>query len=528
MKVTASGAGSRTSLSRAAVLFLLAILASGTACRPASDDTANRSVTVLYQADERIFGPYWSVEAWFLMFLPLVAYDANGEIAPRLARAWDPSPDFRTWIFHLRSDVRWHDGVSTTAHDVKFTLELQARPDILFDDAWHDVDSIVVRDDTTLTIHYRRPKNALNTWMVYWPRHLLEPLDPKKFWEWEFWTRPVGNGPYRYVRHVPKTMVELEANPDFYAGKPAIERVLIKFGGAAAVTELLSGNVDILTWLNKADIPKLAADPRFHVYYHQVPWLKVLAWNHGHAAFADARVRRALTSAIDRRELLRVLNLPPDLRLTDVLFTPRQYHRGEVPEPIPYDPDMARALLADAGWRDEDGDGILERGGRPFRFTALVASGEDEAIAVYVQAALRRIGVEMRVERMEMNVLRERLRTSAFEAAFFPFWNHVDGHRQWLGAGIERGYESGEVGRIGYRNAEVARLLAAVKETADPDEQDRIYRQLAPIVLADVPITFLFPAVTAYAVHRRVRGLESPFRGDPVTYMEGLWLEDGE
>jgi peptide/nickel transport system substrate-binding protein len=363
---------------------------------------------------------------------------------------------------------------------------------------------------------------------VYWPKHLLERLDPKKFWDWEFWTHPVGNGPYRYVRHVPNTMVELEANPDFFAGKPKIEHVFIKFGGATEVTELLSGNVDIITKVNQATIPKLAADPRFRVYHHlgrHVPWLKALVWNHRHPLFADARVRRALTSAIDRRELLRLLNLPPDLPLTDALFTPRQYHRGELPAPIPHEPETARALLAEAGWRDTDGDGIRERGGRPCHFTTLVAFAEDEAVAVYVQAALRRVGVEMRVERLEMSVQQRRLRTGAFEAAIVAFWNHVDSHVQWLGAGLERGDESEEFGSIGYRNAEVARLLDEAKQTADPDAQDRIYRQLAPIISADVPITFLFPRLQTYVVHRRVRGLESPFRADPMRYMERLWIE---
>jgi peptide/nickel transport system substrate-binding protein len=224
--------------------------------------------------------------------------------------------------------------------------------------------------------------------------------------------------------------------------------------------------------------------------------------------------------------LLQILNLPRDLRLADVLYTPRQYHRGEITEPIPYAPDTATALLTNAGWRDTDGDGVRDRGGRPFRFTALAGSAEDEAAGVYVQAALRRVGVAMRLERLEMEALRERVRLGAFEAAFFPFWNHVTGHARWLGYGAQRELEMADfAASIHYRNVAVARLLAAAQQTADPEEQDRIYRQLAPLVYADVPITFLFPRVQAYAVHRRVRGLQSPFHGDPVSSMETLWLE---
>ena len=157
----------------AALLLVMIHLVLVPACQRASDKSAE-SITVLYDSDERLFGPYHSDAAWFLMFLPLVTWNEHGEVAPRLAQSWERSPDFRNWTFYLRSDVRWHDGVPTTAHDVKFTIEFQGRPDILFDDAWHDVDSIIVHDDTTLTIHYARPKDALNEWVVYWPKHIIE------------------------------------------------------------------------------------------------------------------------------------------------------------------------------------------------------------------------------------------------------------------------------------------------------------------------------------------------------------------
>ena len=496
-------------------------------CRPERPLADARPLTVLYDADERVFGPYWSVEAWFLMFLPLVTWDEHGEIAPALARRWERSPDARVWTFHLRSDVRWHDGTPTTAHDVKFTIELQGRTDVLFDDAWHEVDSIRVPDDTTLTIYYLRAKDALNTWMVYWPRHLLESLPPREFMSWTFWTRPVGNGPYRYVRHVPKTMVELEANLDFYAGKPAIDRVIIKFVGASPITELLSGTVDVVAWANLADLSKLAGDPRLRVYYQlapEVPWLTVLAWNQRHPALADARVRRAFTAAINRRELLALLNLPPDLGLADAPYTPGQYRRRELRESIPYDPRTAGDLLAEAGWRDADGDGIRERAGKPLRLTLLAGRDVDRTVAVYVQAALRRVGADIAVESVEMDVVRQ-LRSGDFDAALSPFWNHPDSHLAWFGPGIGQNRRRPESDLIGYRNPDVARLLAAARAAVDLAERDRFYGQVAPLIQADVPVTFLFPAVQAYVVRRELQGLIEPYRADPVQFLEHLWWE---
>ena len=481
------------------------------------DPTNKSSLTILYDADERIFGPYWSVEAWFMMFLPLVTWDADGRIAPRLARSSEYTSDSKHWTFHLRPDVRWHDGVPVSAHDIKFSIELAAHPDILFDDAWHDVDSITVYDDTTLTIHYGRPKDARNTWIVYWPKHLLEELDPSNFFEWAFWSQPVGNGPYRYVRHVPKTMTELEANPDFFDGPPSIDRLIIKFGGASGITELLSGNVDVLTHLNQADILKLGNDPQFQVYHHvhpELPWFMTILWNHRHPAFADPRVRRALTMAIDRQTLLSVLNLPPYIVVTDAPVAAR-HHREQLLEPLPYDPEEARVLLAEAGWLPESTrDGNAGRDS--LRFEALVmATNVSEQAAVIVQASLRAIGVDMQIRMLDRGVVRSRVRSGDFDAAFHPLWNNVDGYLNWFGP------ES----PLGYNDPEVMRLLRSIKETMDPAQLERIYRPLTSLFQRDMPITFLFSEAQSYAVAWWLRGLESPYRADPMQFAERLWIE---
>ena len=504
---------------RRAVLTVLAFLAVLGCSSGQNRQTAHPpTLTILYDADERVFAPYWNVEAQFLMFLPLVTFGERGEAVGRLARRWEHSSDRRIWTFYLRSDVKWHDGVPVTAHDVKFTIELSAHPDILFEDVFHDLESITVSDDTTLTLVYLRPKDMRNDWAVYYPKHLLEHLDPKEFWEWEFWTHPVGNGPYRYVRHVPKTMVELEANPDFFVGKPKIDRLILKFGGQG-ITELLSGNVDVLTNVNQADLPKLGGDPRFNISYSiwpGAPWLSTIYWNQQYSAFGDARVRRALTLAIDRRELLRALNLPEVIRLTDVIFTARQYWSGEVPALLPYDTVGAKRLLGEAGWSDSNGDGIRDKEGEPLRFEAVLNAGDlTERAAILVQSYLRRVGVAMELRPLENRVWRGKLNSGDYDAAFAPLWNAIDGHLQWLG----------DKARFGYDNPAVAELLASVKETADQDEIDAIYREIMPIIRADLPMTILFPQVQTYVVDRRLRGLESPYRGDPIMFMEDLWLE---
>ena len=512
---------------RLTLLSACLLVVAGPACRPHGDQISSdeSTVTVLYIGDERILGPYWEMPAQFLMFLPLVTLDQSGQMQPRLAQRWEHSSDYREWTFHLQQDVRWHDGIPVTAHDIKFSLELFAHPDVLFGGAGQGIKSITVPDDSTLRITYTQPTDARDTWMVYYPRHLLKDLEPKEFFRWEFWTHPVGNGPYRYVRHVPKTMIALEANPDFYKGRAKIDGVVLKFGGSSALTELLSGNVDAITSVSRAAIPKLAGDPRFRVYDHGYPsgWLYAIYWNHGHPLFRDATVRRALTLAINRRELAQVLNLPENVPIFDVIFTNQQFLQRKLGQPLPYDPVRAKKLLEEAGWHDGDGDGIRERAEEKFRFTAMVPGRELDVVgmqkaAIYVQAQLRKIGVSMEVQPLDSTVLRPRLWAGDFEAAFHRFWNATTGHLSLFG----------EKSSIGYSNPKVIELLKAAQITMDPDAKGQIYRELMDIFREDMPLTFLFPQIQTFVAHRRLRGLHSPYWGGTLRHMEDLWLEDEE
>lgn len=479
-------------------------------------------MTLLYGDDEWTLSPAASVFAQFLVFLPLVTYAGEGgESRPALAERWEHSPDGRTWRFYLRRDVRWHDGRPVTAHDVKFTMDLWSHP-VVHAEVGRPLESVTVIDDHTVEVVAREPgRFLLWGWPVFYPKHLLEGLDPEKFNRWEFWTRPVGNGPYRYVRHVPKMMMELEANPDYYRGKPRIDRVILKFERGNPVVELLSGGVDAAP-IALGDIPKLAEDPRFRVYHALSPRRVQLYWNQRSELFRDPRVRRALTLAMDRRGLHGALGLPEDLPFTDGVYTPRQFRERRLPEPLPHDPEAAAELLAQAGWRVRGSEGVRARGGRELRFTMIVPGGVPSGrmllrAAIFLQDQLSRAGIRTEVRPLENLVLRERLRAGEYEAGIHWTGSSPKAHAAFLGEGSA----------TGYANSTVEALLDSALAAVELDERDRIFRALAKIVEADMPVTFLYPEVQSWAVHRRIRGLETPFRADPIFYMEELWLEDG-
>jgi len=496
------------------MLQMLALAAAGCARRDRGGNARPSTVIMALSSVAEIRPD--NTDADFLIFSPLTERDEHGELVPRLAQSWEHSADSLEWTYHLRRDARWHDGVPVTAHDVKFTLDLLSHPDV----QQYIFESVRVVDDYTVTVRVRRFQNdGYQDDIVYYPRHLLEGLDKKQFMDWEFWTDPVGSGPYRFVRYVPETVIEYEANPEYFLGEPKIKHMLLKFVGRAGLTELQSGQVDVVvSGMSSTEIPIVLADPRFRVYYKFLDRPVVIYWKHDHPLFTDPRVRRALTLAIDRRECLQTVNLPADMPQSDGVFMPRVFFGGKIPAPLPYDPAEANRLLDAAGWQDRNGEGVRQRNGRPFHFTVLVPSEGDPGpprLAVLVQAHLRRVGVQMETQFLDFSVVRERTKAGRFEAAVEISYPGADDQKQYFGRGNPTGYS----------NPEAFRLIDAAVAATNADDLDSIYRQLTAVYRADLPVTRLINLARVTCAHRRLRGLQQ-FLARPERYMEDLWLDD--
>ena len=186
--------------------------------------------------------------------------------------------------------------------------------------------------------------------------------------------------------------------------------------------EMRSGNADLTSGLGPLDASQLAEDPRFHIHYRvSTSHTRWLAFNPQHSLFRDMRVRRAVTHAVDRHALHRALGFPAGLPLTDAPFTVCQFERGELFEPWSHHPMEAAGLLEEAEWRDEDGDGVRERDGEEFRFLTLVST-EEERVALLLQNEFSRVGIRMEIQRLDGNVILDRIRDGDFEAVIPPLW----------------------------------------------------------------------------------------------------------
>ncbi len=454
--------------------------------------------------------PAFGTSEQHLVYSPLFGPSDGWDPVPGLVRAWEHSEDFREWTFHLRTDVRWHDEVPFTAHDVKFTYDLLNHQAVLRGSP--EARTVTVLDDSTVTVlRHRRGDTPLDDWTVMLPRHVLGNLDPKEFSEWDAWAHPIGTGPYRFVRYEPRTGIELEANPDYFLGKPEIDRVVLKLGGTAWA-DLESGAADVAATERETAF-RLAADPRFEAYSRAGRNVGIV-WNHANRLFQDVRVRRALTHAIDRTAMKFALNYPPDFPLVDFPATTRQMNQGDFPAPYPYDPDLAVDLLEEAGWQHQDGDGVVERAGVEFRFT-LLAPASWEPMAVFVKDQLRRVGVAVEIELTANALLRSRLQEGDFDGIVGRTDVSIlmNGHEELPGPG--------------YHNDELERILAERDASFDPAADEDANRAMWPIFRDDHPVTPLIPLPRWTVANVRVKGLRSPGRVWASYWAAQLWLEDG-
>lgn len=509
-------------------ICILLVLLVASQCRK-SDTTQfgkNTLTFLLPRGNEKIITPIWVQEPMFLVFLPLSVWNNEGRLDGVLAESWEPSEDFKTWTVRLRKGIQWHDGEPVTAHDAKFTFDR-------FVNGWPlekpmPSRSIEILDDYTYTITFHKhtmfSSTPVRPWTVLLPKHLLEPivdsLDHKDYKNWEFWSRPVGNGPYRYLRHVPNTMVELEANPDFYQGKPAIERIILRFGGSP-ILELQAGNVDVAR-LNPIESTKLASDPRFASYY-MIGILPgsgssgSIVWNQNSPFFAEKDVRKAMTLAINRRELHRVLNFPDNLPIYDTVFTSKQFWENDFPEPLPYDPDLARELLDRAGWKDSDGDGIRDKDGLTFRFKADVLDAREHSqdevkTAIYLQSELKRVGVQM-----DIHTRAEAAGPSKnWDALILRYWNDLYSSPRGL-------FQNNSFS--GYRNPRVINIMDKLLQTFNPQEKESLFAELQPLIQEDLPVTFLHPILHFVIANTRIKGYINPLENYPIALAPTLWID---
>jgi peptide/nickel transport system substrate-binding protein len=463
-----------------------------------------------------------------LIYNGLVKYDKDLNLVGDLAESWEVSSDGLTITFHLRHGVRWHDGTSFTAEDVLFGFRTITNPKTptAYAGDYLEVKRAEVLDSYTFRVTYGKPfAPGLTTWgnLVVLPKHLLEGQDITKS---KLTREPVGTGPYKLKQWLTQEKIVLESNHDYFEGRPYIDGYIYRIipDPATMFLELKAGGVD---WMGLTPIQyrRQTDDPAFERQFHKYKYLPFsytyLGYNLLSPLFQDKRVRQAISYAIDKEEIIKVVLLGLG-EISTGPYKPGAWYYNPQVKHYPYNPDRAKELLREAGWRDSDGDSILDKDGEPFEFTILLNWGNQSRLnsAEIIQWRLGQIGIKVKLRVMEWaSFINEYIDKKRFEAVILGWSTGLDPDQYDIWHSSKTDYK--ELNFISYQNKEVDKLLEKARRSFDREERKRYYFRFQEILAEEQPYTFLFVPYALPVVHARFRGIKPAPAG--ITYNFIRW-----
>jgi peptide/nickel transport system substrate-binding protein len=450
---------------------------------------------------------------------------------PQLARSWTRR-DSLTLVFDLDPRARWHDGKPVTARDVVWSFDRMRDPTADPANALllRHLATVTAESDTRVVLRFRRSYAEQFFDATYHvqplPAHLVDTLSPAKFPGSAFVKSPVGNGPYRWVRRDPGLSIELAGNPDFFLGRPKLDRVvvLIARNPDAQMNLLLDGTADVFEAVPPVSgPPRLARNPAFRTQAQASFAVVYLLFNQRaygdrsrpHPILSDPEVRRALAMGLDRTPMV-WSSFGAYGKLADAPAAQAHWTYGLVPRGPSYDPAGARALLERRGWVDRDGDGVREKDGTPLslRLNVISSSAPRVIMAPQVQEQLRRIGARIEIVRLEGGTWNERRRRGDFDIDFSSALMDPSPSgivQSWTCAG------RGGTNVAQYCNPAVDSLIdTAISSTRDIE---RHWRSAYAALQRDVPAVWLAAPATLFAVHNRYRGVTVR----PESFYSTMW-----
>jgi peptide/nickel transport system substrate-binding protein len=457
----------------------------------------------------------WDRYVDFYLFTPMVNFDSNLQVIPGLADKWEISDDGKQYTFHLNPGATFSDGSPVLASDVLFTLRKivdpqTEAPQIAGGFEQVDLKTTRVVDDHTIVIAFKQELAAqltkFNDLLVI-PEHVYGKGDFKT----DFLSRAVGSGPYRLIRRVPGKEILLERRPEYWAAKPHLQQILFKVitDDTTSWNAMKRGDIDEMmissdTWLMESRRPELKKYIDFRRFYTLT--YNYVPWNTRDPVLSDKRVRRALAQCIDLQSIIDNL-YHGTARAMNGPFTPDQWaYNPDVPV-IEYNPQEAQHTLNSLGWLDTNGDGVLDRQGKPLKIEMLVTGGAaaSNPFSQLFQAELKKIGVQLTITSLDPSAFLQRVLAGNYQCAYLSWDLDPDPDPFAI-------FHSSQIPPHGqnfvfYSNPESDRLIEAGRHELDQSKRAAIYRKLHVVLADDQPYTWTVQVSSKWAVNKRLRNV---------------------
>lgn len=457
---------------------------------------------------------------------------------PLLARDWEFQNGHRDLVFHLNTGAHWSDGHPVTAHDVQASYQLYGDPEVgsVRQDAVQNLRvwqgkpdiarSVEATNDSTVIFHFAQasPSQLFDAGLPILPAHVFDTIPRKELRTHPFNRTPIVSGPFLLKQWTPLEGIVLASNPTSLLPFPAklpqvVFRVLPDY--RTRVSQLQSGEVDVVAGLRPEDASSLAgSNAPVRIVSSPGRDYDFLGWNNidpvaynasggktikPHPLFGSARVRRALTMAIDREQIVRAYLGKYGSVATGGISPIFRWAYNDTLKPLPFDPGRASALLEEEGWRDTDGDGILDKGGRKFSFSLKIPAGNQMRISVatVVQQQLRDIKIDMSIEQVERGTFWDNLTARKYDACLAGFSVPLQLQLEDLW-GSDLAKHPFNV--TGFRNARVDAILAAARKCQNEIDSAPLWKEFQGIINDQQPCTMLFWIDAITGVNTRLAG----------------------
>ncbi|MDN7241652.1 ABC transporter substrate-binding protein [Planococcus sp. N028] len=452
--------------------------------------------------------------------------------SPDLAKEWETSENELEWTFRLRDDVKWHDGEQFTADDVAFTFneivlneELGANNTSYF----QNLKEVQAVDDYTVKFILESPLAALPAYLSFnteiIPQHIFKGQDP---WELTSFNKekPVGTGAFKLKSYTSGQNVVLERNEDFYGEKALLDEVEYKVLADVNthVAQLLSGELSIFALDDLSAIDRIESADNVGIYARETPRFFWIITNQNDEKYQDVRVRQAILHSIDRQNIIDTV-LKGYGTIADAGIAPalKEYYTDDVTR-YDYDPERAKELLAEAGWEDTDGDGIVDKDGEPFTVDFEIGiQGDLEAVSQMVQQYLMKTGFDVKLNAMEWNAMIQDVVVNRDYEMSLNWWRYPADPD--LSAYMHSNAVKGN-NIPGYKNPELDKLLEAGAQTSDVEERKKIYAEAQKLMSEELPYIFLWYPQEAQVRANNLKGVPDLAFGDALHYIHEWYIAE--
>lgn len=528
-------------------LLLVLILPFITSCRKESPYSPAR-VIIGIPSDIQTLNPLYAYTVdegaiSELLFLSLVTFKwdeekGNLKTFPMLATGWRWNSDSTSLTFDLREDVYWSDGIQCTAEDVLYSFDLYSDPVVqskllgsfksfyLNDDSSIDLDkSFEILNPFSIQINFRAEAAPVFPEIIFplIPKHVFVKYERKNMATAKENLEPVTNGAFKLSNWSKNQSISLGVNTNsFLYNEKSIKEVIFKIvpDYNSRLTQLKKGEIDLTELVKPDDINELKRYSHLGIKPVKGREYDYVGWNNidpeifrtegrfvPHKLFGDARVRRALTHAINRKEILE-----------DYLLNYGELAAGPVSpifkeaidpnlQPHPYNPSKAKQLLEEGGWTETDKDGILQKGNLKFRFTLHIPSGNPRRsyAATVIKNNLRAVGIDVNVNTLEPGVLIEEFYARKIDAWMMGWFVPipVDLKMSWYSH-----LETTPVNFVGYRSTEADNMLDKMEKRISVDEYNHLLKKFQAVIHRDEPMTFMYWLDNITVYNNRINNID--------------------